>query len=83
MKYPPLPAYDPAKHGNRFQWILEQSKVVREQRQRVKQRQQFNPADLELLRKYDAEIEREDDQRLRNLRAQYDQSRNRTAKKVA
>lgn len=83
MKYPRLPTYDPATDGNRFQWILEQSQVVREQRRQVHHAGRFRAGDLELLRRYDAEIEREDEQRLKSLRVKYDQNRNRATKKVA
>lgn len=76
-----LPDHDPAKDGNRFQWILEQSKVVRAERQALAaSRRLFTPQDLKVMKAHDANIDAEDDQRLRNLRQKYDPARNRATR---
>lgn len=79
-----LPDYDPAKDGNRFQWIIEQSKRVRAERQAIAaSRRLFTQIDRRLMAEHDAAIEAEDGQRLQNLRAQYNPARSRNTKKVA
>ena len=81
----PFPDYDPEKgvDGNRFQWILEQSKIMRAQRQAAKVIERFTLADLEAMRKHDASIEAEDAERLKAIRAKYDQARSRATRKGA
>lgn len=79
-----LPDHDPAKDGNRFAWILEQSKKVRAERQAIAAtRRLFTEIDRRLMADHDATIEAEDGQRLQNLRAQYNPARSRNTKRVA
>lgn len=76
-----LPDHDPAKDGNRFQWIVEQSKKVRAERQALNaNRQLFTKADRASMREHDEGIEAEDGERLKNLRRQYDPARNRATR---
>jgi len=76
-----LPDYNPAKDGNRFDWILEQSKKVRAERQAIAAtRQVFTQIDRLLMAEHDAAIEDEDGKRLQNLRAKYNPSRNRATR---
>lgn len=79
-----LPDYDPEKDGNRFQWIIEQSKRVRAERQAIAaSRRLFTEIDRRLMAEHDAAIEAEDGKRLQNLRDQYNPARSRNTKKVA
>ena len=78
---PSMPTYDPAKDGNLYDWIVKQSQVVRAERQAVAASHcLFTKADRLAMAVHDAAMDAEDENRLKNLRRQYDPARNRATK---
>ena len=76
-----LPEYDPACGLSRFAWILEASKAVRAERiAAASNRQLFSQFDRLAMAEHDAAMDAEDENRLKNLRRQYDPARNRATK---
>lgn len=76
-----LPEYDPACGLSRFAWILEASKAVRAERiAAASNRQLFSQLDRLAMAEHDAAMDAEDENRLKNLRRQYDPARNRATK---
>lgn len=72
------PEHDPARDGNRFEWIIEQSKQLRARRQAAAViRQLFTEKDRREMAQHDAIVENDDCKRLKELRAQYNQARSR------
>ncbi len=62
------PEHDPKRDGNRFAWIIEQSKRMRAERQ-GERRELFNPNERQIMREHDASIEAEEVAHFAILRA--------------
>lgn len=76
-----LPEYDPACGLSRFDWILQVSKTVRAERiAAASNRRLFSQLDRLAMAEHDAAMDAEDENRLKNLRRQYDPARSRATK---
>lgn len=72
-----LPDYDPSSGINRFVWIIEQSKRVREQRKQAGRRDRFSLIERGMMAEHDQKVELDDGNRLHSLRAKYNPNRSR------
>lgn len=76
-----LPEYDPACGLSRFDWILAVSKTIRAERiAAASNRRLFSQLDRLAMAEHDAQMDADDEARLKNLRRQYDPARNRATK---
>ena len=62
------PEHDPKRDGNRFAWIIEESKRMRAERH-GERRELFNPNERQTMQEHDASIEAEEVAHFAILRA--------------
>lgn len=62
------PEHDPKRDGNRFAWIVQQSRLLRAEHQ-TRRRDLFKPEERQIMREHDAGIEAEEVAHFAVLRA--------------